>query len=467
MASEEATLNSLIWKHLQLAGLSEECLDKVHEQLSSETAARAAPSDLSRLYAHAQDGSLRVVVKEMTGKEHSLAVNSSMSVADLKHALAKDHGPPSKRQRLVYGNTVLANSQTIASCMLSPLSAHITLVQVADSKLYVFGGYQNTTGETDHENSADESDQPMCQAAVGEIYDLCSGLWTDLPEGEDQPDTEDFFDEPGLSVAVYRDAIYMIGWEQYDRRCVVFKPIQNVWRFGPFLPEILSKGDDDDPGKNRLVALDDKLFVVSDTDRPMPEGTRTQRMVYELYGESWEHLTTVDARSSGASCVATGGKLYAIGGFSRIDDENRSSNVVESYDLRNNAWSSQQPMKVARANASVVVFEDKIFVFGGKSTTVRENAETGECTVISDEVLSSCEVYDPAVNRWTDIADMPTAREEIQAAVCNQDIHVIGGSVADIATRTVDIYNPKTSEWTSGTPMRHCRADCRVVVVQG
>jgi len=55
---------------------------------------------------------------------------------------------------------------------------------------------------------------------------------------------------------------------------------------------------------------------------------------------------------------------------------------------------------------------------------------------------------------WQDLAQMPTARQELATAVLNGKIYVIGGYDKEgNSTDTVEVYNPSTNTWASAHPI--------------
>jgi N-acetylneuraminic acid mutarotase len=63
------------------------------------------------------------------------------------------------------------------------------------------------------------------------------------------------------------------------------------------------------------------------------------------------------------------------------------------------------------------------------------------------------DVYDPATNRWTAKAPMPTPRMWMSGSVLNNKLYVIGGR--ELAT--VEAYDPATNKWTTKKPMLTAR----------
>jgi len=70
-------------------------------------------------------------------------------------------------------------------------------------------------------------------------------------------------------------------------------------------------------------------------------------------------------------------------------------------------------------------------------------------------------IYDPATNKWTAGASMPTARASGDGAVLNGKLFVLGGYDR---IRTVEAYDPVRNVWASKAPMptgRHYLAVAR------
>ena len=98
---------------------------------------------------------------------------------------------------------------------------------------------------------------------------------------------------------------------------------------------------------------------------------------------------------------------------------------------------------ISRAEALRAVVDDKLYVFGGFSN------ELGP--------VKRSDVYDPATNTWTQIADLPTRVTHAGVAVDGRDVYIAGGYVGIGSTgynqtfgvRDVWKYNVDTNQWTS------------------
>ena len=98
-------------------------------------------------------------------------------------------------------------------------------------------------------------------------------------------------------------------------------------------------------------------------------------------------------------------------------------------------WTTKASMHIPRAGAAAVVWDGKIYVFGGKSN--------------NNTILKSVEVYDPVNDTWdnTTIPDFNKARYNGQAIVWKNEIYLIGGRNKDKALKDCEVYDPVQNEW--------------------
>ena len=118
-------------------------------------------------------------------------------------------------------------------------------------------------------------------------------------------------------------------------------------------------------------------------------------------------------------------------------------------------WQSGPPLNTPRAGAVAVSYDNKIFVFGGKS---RDNT-----------ILKSVEVYDPSRGDWDDesVPDFEKARYNAAAVVFDGKIFLIGGRGDEEVLESVEIYDPVQNLWQEGQNLREEREGCSAVVLDG
>lgn len=106
-------------------------------------------------------------------------------------------------------------------------------------------------------------------------------------------------------------------------------------------------------------------------------------------------------------------------------------------------WTTRAASPIARAEALRAVIDDKIYVFGGFSGSAGP--------------VKRSDVYDPATNTWTQIADLPTRLTHAGVAIEGRDVYVAGGYVGigdsgynqQFGTTDVWKYHVDVDQWTT------------------
>ena len=138
--------------------------------------------------------------------------------------------------------------------------------------------------------------------------------------------------------------------------------------------------------------------------------------------------------------VALGGKLYAVGGVGP------KSTAFWVYDPASDQWdTSQAPMPTAREHLAAVAAGGKVYAIGGRWQG-RGN-------------LAVVEAYDPVINIWNRMADLPVPRGGHTAATLKGRIHVTGGEDLTSGDTFADhwVYDPDMDRWTSDQAMPTAR----------
>ena len=135
-------------------------------------------------------------------------------------------------------------------------------------------------------------------------------------------------------------------------------------------------------------------------------------------------------------------KVWIVGGWNYVDGGNKNTrqmfNTIQIYDpVNKTTFLSPVKMIQARHNHKVIVYKNKLFLFGG-------------CISYDDEALNSVEMYSPETNRFTMMAPMKIARSEFACCRAGNLVYVIGGRVKGGWTSSVEIYNIDTNTWTDG-----------------
>ena len=112
---------------------------------------------------------------------------------------------------------------------------------------------------------------------------------------------------------------------------------------------------------------------------------------------------------------------------------------IFSYNLTLNSWrtiNSRALPPFPDENHAAVVYNDELYLFGGLS------AAAGQV-----------QIYNPVSDSWRTGTPMPSATGAAMAAVIGTDIYVAGGIVSGATTAALARYSPATDSWVSLEPM--------------
>jgi len=207
----------------------------------------------------------------------------------------------------------------------------------------------------------------------------------------------------------------------------------------PILGILLCVGDKN--SKARLTAINESSYKIeADTDGD--DICDYNSGVLNWPGSTpsaWQSRTSMPTPRYFLAAGATGGKIYAIGGFYSSDTV--PLNTVEEYDPAFDVWNTKPPIPTARMRHAVEVLNGKIYAIGGRAPGY----------IITNVV----EEFQPTAGNWITKTPMPTPRENLAATVLNGKIYAIGGrdGTSFLPTGVVEEYNPGTESWTTKASM--------------
>ena len=157
----------------------------------------------------------------------------------------------------------------------------------------------------------------------------------------------------------------------------------------------------------------------------------TQIEKYNTATNAWSTFSNTNAGLRYGSAEVVGNKLYVFNG---IPDTTTFNNKMEVIDLTTGVvtYSTNNPSPVRSAGSSV--WNGKIYSFGGTGSTGNSN---------------KLYVFDPILQTWTALANMPQAKEA-KGEIINGKLYVIGGfnSVFPAYSTSIDCYDIQTNTWT-------------------
>lgn len=188
--------------------------------------------------------------------------------------------------------------------------------------------------------------------------------------------------------------------------------------------------------------------------------------MYDPVTDMWTQKANMPTARSTHTC-AVDGKIYAIGGaaFNNIRKKKPwRLDLVEVYDPATDTWAKAKSMNHARDSFAVSVVDGKIYAMGGTGWP--------QIPFHPGPFLSVVEVFNPKMNQWREIGDMPDAKSSHTASVINGKIYVIGGffrgqgrDMKDF--KTIEIYHPETGRWTQKPNMPVGKSGHTAEVIKG
>ncbi len=125
------------------------------------------------------------------------------------------------------------------------------------------------------------------------------------------------------------------------------------------------------------------------------------------------------------------------------------------YDTATDSWSELPDMPRARDHFQAQVVGTRFFAIGGRDSTIDSN-------------LAENDAFDFSSNRWIPfLAPMPTPRGGYASAVIGHEIVILGGEAPDRTFAEVEAYDTRTNSWRVLDPMPEPRHGIQAVGCSG
>ncbi|TDG13332.1 hypothetical protein E2F43_07250 [Seongchinamella unica] len=163
---------------------------------------------------------------------------------------------------------------------------------------------------------------------------------------------------------------------------------------------------------------------------------------YDPVTDTWRRRANMPTPRAWATASAFKGECYVMGGSAGGQVEA----VVEAYNPRTNSWRSRARLPEGRFSASSVTLGKRIYMIGGSGGDRLSPFAPAEASVF---------IYNPARNRWSAGAEMPTARRRMGVGTVDGLIYAVGGANRMGGfefSDTVERYDPVADEWQTLDP---------------
>ncbi|TDH09036.1 hypothetical protein EPR50_G00082530 [Perca flavescens] len=168
--------------------------------------------------------------------------------------------------------------------------------------------------------------------------------------------------------------------------------------------------------------------------------------------KNWVVETALPSERSHHRLAVLGGFIFTAGGSSSRDNGGGASCNLHRYDPRHNKWTTGAPMNEQRADFYLGAMGECLIAVGGRNDT---------------RTLSSVEVYHPAEDSWSYVAELPRSTYAHAGTVYKGVVCISGGHDSQIGPYRRDFlsYNscPDCDVWVEQQPMSvargwHCMA---------
>lgn len=239
---------------------------------------------------------------------------------------------------------------------------------------------------------------------------------------------------------------------------MAYDPARDTWRARAPLPRALTHVG--------LAALGGKLYAVGGFTNMVHTGPQSVAYAYDPKVDRWAELPAPPEPRGSMAVVAVGGRLHVLGGrksseLVKLPTPPGAPEVLSGFgiaarhdvfDPATGRWSTAAPVPApARDHVGVAVVDGRIHLFGGRTADLADN-------------LARHDVYDPGTDQWTTAAPLPAARSAGAYTVLDGKILYAGGECkpggkpsSPNTYDSVTAYDPATDRWTELAPLPSAR----------
>ena len=261
-----------------------------------------------------------------------------------------------------------------------PVGRSEAMGAVVNGKLYLFGGYVDTT---------------FTPTRRADVYDPATNSWRQI---RDLPS----FAYPGAShvgTTALGSSIYFAGGYPAKSTSGQTFATTAVFRYDTTtdtyasLPSLPSGR-----GGGALVALGRELHFFGGSDAARADSGSHWALNLDNLAAGWAARASLPVATNHVAGVVLGGKICSIGGQQLQDDAAVQRADVQVYDSATDRWTSRAPLPIARSHITSATFvrDGRILVLGGLKQ--------------GNVVMNTVSSYDPAANAWSSLTPLPSAR---------------------------------------------------------
>jgi N-acetylneuraminic acid mutarotase len=180
------------------------------------------------------------------------------------------------------------------------------------------------------------------------------------------------------------------------------------------------------------VGYDGKLYVVGGYSQAGDTSTGAVRSFWRFDPGTgrWSAMPPAPLARAAAGAAVLGHRLYVAGGRS---DTLTTISTLAIFDFDTGRWSVGPPLHHAREHVAAVAADGAVWLLGGRA--------------LGQGNFTDVERYQPGAAAWQEMAPMPIARSSFQAVDAAGKIVVVGGE-STVTFGEVDELDPATDRWS-------------------
>ncbi len=325
-----------------------------------------------------------------------------------------------------------------------PTAVHGLGTISVSEKIYLIGGVSDHGLIPINVAFYDPNVLPEYNSAVPMVYEIEEMIWE-----SNMPLPKPLRAE--MAFTTFDEKIYVLGGFDKNEKALdvvqVYDTKTNSWSTLSPLPVPIHH--------NTATAYDGKLYVAGGTQDEIPnflglhfrEKTRAESFffIYDIEKDEWGRGPDMPTPRLALTSQAINGTIYVLGGANHYPNpifgaEHEWYSVNEAYDIESGTWQKKAPMPTPRDHVQSTVNDGKIYVIGGRQTSLKTTVGVNE-------------VYDPISDKWEILEPLPTPRGGLGVTSMNGTIFVLGGVAKEnLNLDEVEQYVPNQG-WVTHPPM--------------
>ncbi|MER5916010.1 carboxypeptidase regulatory-like domain-containing protein [Streptomyces sp. NPDC001982] len=201
-----------------------------------------------------------------------------------------------------------------------------------------------------------------------------------------------------------------------------------AWESAPGFPQIIAD--------NAAGVYKGKLYSAGGY---MDNGQSSDLYVLDPSTGSWTQLASAQDRRNAAAHGFINGKFYVAGGGDGSSTTDAPDPKTEIYDPATNTWTTGAPEPRPHAGAGTATLDGKLYTIGGCGYWICNTTDA--------------DVYDPATDKWSPIASYPEKVAWESCAGIDGNLYCAGGVASpggDVgqAIKHAYVYDPDVNSWS-------------------